>query len=96
MADHSSRFGDTSARTFPTYSRVALIDCRDQLAQVQGLANLTSVLFVRGMRLGQLACRPGKVKRKYHQTLICGRLLSVWLYPAFSRYHFDADFGILA
>ena len=74
MVDHSSAFGDTSARTFPTYSRVALIDCRDQLAQVQGLANLTSVLFVRGMRLGQLACRPGKIKPKYHQTLICGRL----------------------
>jgi hypothetical protein len=39
-------------RVFPTYRRVARIDCRDQLAQVQGLANLTSVLFVRGMRLG--------------------------------------------
>ena len=26
------------------------------------------------MRLEQLACRPGKIKRKYHLTLICGRL----------------------
>ena len=74
MVDHSSTLGETSARTFPTYSRVARIDCRDQLAQVQGLANLTSVLFFRGMRLGQLACRPGKIKPKYHQTLICDRL----------------------
>jgi hypothetical protein len=76
VADHSSKFGDTSARNSPTYSRVALINCRDQLAQVQGLANLTSVLFVRGMRLGQLACRPGKVKRKNHQSLICDRLFA--------------------
>jgi hypothetical protein len=92
MPDEWSTIPWTSAQTFPTYSRVALIDCHDQLAQVQDLANLTSVLFVFGMRLGQLACRPRMIK--YHQTLICGRFLSVWLYPALSRYHFDADFGI--
>jgi hypothetical protein len=34
MVDHSSKFGDTSALTFLTYSPVALIDCRDQLAQM--------------------------------------------------------------
>ena len=47
---------------FPTYSRVAPIDFRVQLARVQGLANLTSVLFVHGMRLEWFACGPGKIE----------------------------------
>jgi hypothetical protein len=56
-----------------------MIDCRDQL---QGLANLSSVLFVCGMRLGQLACRPGKIKPKYNQTLICGQLFVCMALPS--------------
>jgi hypothetical protein len=55
------------------------------------------VLFVRGMRLTQLACWPGKIELKLQPDFDLWSVfyLGGFIQP-FLHYHFDADFGILS